>query len=203
MKKFLKKANRGLLLGGLALFLLIIYIYVDYSGFDEEKTKVKEVVENYIENFYMKMSQNDYEGIYELVDKSWSDEIIITGEDYYYEDKENLSQFFEAHKSKTTKEQYGKVTSDIEMLSVSKIGPDMAKVEVSYSVNMEIGAESKYYSPFTSYSSRLYEDDIHKEYIYKVEYFVNVYLRKVDGEWKIVQCEGEETNSFLDIKESE
>lgn len=205
MKKFLKKANRGVLLAGFALFLLVIYIYVDYSGFSEEQPKIQETVENYIEDFYKELSENDYEGIYKLVDEYWSDELIMLGNNRYYEDKEALSQFFEENINYKHKDKYGETSCTINILTVSKLGPGMAKARVNYSAEMELGADTYYHSPFLSYkeSGYGYDEENNNRYIYTVVYQFEICLRKVDDEWKLVQATGSEQDSHVKIKESE
>ncbi len=188
MKRFLKKANRGLLLGGLVLFLLVIYIYVDYSTFDEEKPKVKEAVENYIDSFYKNLSENDYEGLYKVVNDYWGDEPVMSHS--YYDNKESLSQFFEEHKSKNHDEKYGDVSYKMDKVTISKIGPGMSKAEFLYTAEMELGADGEYVGPFVTYRFGNYSD-IKDEgrYIYKVIYEVTVYLKRSDDGWQLSQCE--------------
>ncbi len=190
MKRFLKKANRGLLLGGLALILLIIYIIVDYSGFSEEKPKVKKTVENYIEKFYEKLSANDYKGISELVDNTWSGETVVSAAYGYYDDKEELSQFFERHAREDHEGKYGKCSYEIDKLTVSKAGPNISKVQFDYKATVEYDNSGDYLSPFEPYSAGYWYDEEANDirYEYMVTYEVEAYLIKEDGDWKLVQC---------------
>ena len=204
MKRFLKKANRGLLLGGFALILLVIYVVVDYSGFSEEKPKVKETVENYIEKFYEKLSANDYKGISELVDNTWSGETVVSAAYGYYDDKEELSQFFERHTREEHEEKYGECSYEIDKLTVSKAGPDVSKVEFVYEATIEYGNSGNYLSPFEPYTSGWYdEQDNIATYEYKITYEVEAYLIKEDGDWKFVQCNSWQTNFTRYEKEGE
>lgn len=48
MKKFLKRANRGLILGGIILVILVIYLVIDYATFSAQKDDIANVVKGYI-----------------------------------------------------------------------------------------------------------------------------------------------------------
>lgn len=203
MKKFLKKANRGLILGAVALILLVIYIIVDYSGFNEEKPKIKEAVENYIGEFYERLSDDDYEGICKLVNEAWESEpVLVTS---YHDDKESLSQFFKSEKNETQKALYGDISHTIDKLTVSKSGPDMAKVTVNYTATIEYDSSGDIMSPCCSYSQGWYgfEDEESARYIYVYSYETEIYLRKVDGEWKLVQSDEWSTDCTAYKKEDE
>ena len=204
MKRFLKKANRGILLGGFALILLVIYIVVDYSGFSNEKPKVKEAVENYIEKFYEKMSANDYEAISELVDDTWANETVVSSAYGYYDEKKDLSQFFESKAREEHEEKYGKCSYEIDKLTVSKAGPNVSKVEFVYEATVEFGASGEYLSPFEPYTSGWYnEEEEDTRYEYEITYEVEAYLIKEDGDWKLVQCNSWQVNFMRYEKEGE
>ncbi|MCD8118581.1 MAG: hypothetical protein LUE29_03715 [Lachnospiraceae bacterium] len=48
MKKFLKRANRGLILGGIILVILVVYLVIDYATFSAQKDDIANVVKGYI-----------------------------------------------------------------------------------------------------------------------------------------------------------
>ncbi len=203
MKRFLKKANRGLILGAFALVLLVIYIVVDYSSFSSEQPQIKEAVENYIGEFYKRLSEEDFSGISKLMNDTWTDEIVV--EKSYYDDKEILSQFFEEVSNDEKDMKYGDITYKVKSMSVSKAGPGLAKVLMVYEASIEYGVSGNYMAPFMPYFTGWYvtedEEELNKQYIYEVQYECDLYLRKVDGKWRIAQSSG--MDIYCDRKEKE
>ena len=189
MKRFLKKANRGLLLGAFALISLIIYIVVDYVSFSNEKTQIKETVENYIGGVYEALEQDDYEALNEHIKALWTGEPVITTG--YFEDKESMLTLYEHIQADKPTSEYGEITYSIEEMSIKKSGPNMACVTVSFSTSMENGCNANLVEPFCSYTSCWFytEEENDARYIYDVEYEGSIYLRKEDGEWKIAQSD--------------
>lgn len=189
MKKFLKKANRGLILGAFALVSMIIYIIVDYSSFSNEKPQIKETVENYIGGAYEVLEQNDYEALNEHIKASWTGEPVITTG--YFEDKESMLTLYEHLQADKQTGEYGEITYSIEEMSIKKSGPNMACVTVNYSVSMEADCKADLVEPFCSFASNWFysgeESDV--IYIYDIEYEGSIYLRKEDGQWKIAQSD--------------
>ena len=52
MKKFMKKANRGLLLTAVVLTVMIIYVLADYISFQSEKETINDTVNQYFTDIY-------------------------------------------------------------------------------------------------------------------------------------------------------
>lgn len=204
MKRFLKKANRGLLMGAFALFLLVIYVVVDYSGFNDEKPKVKEAVEDYLDKFYEKLSDNDYKGICELVEDTWSDKTVASEVFGYFDDKKKLSLFLENYANEKHSEKYGNCLYEIDSMSVTKAGPNIAKVNFIYKATVEYGSSGSYLSPFEPYNSVWYnEEENDAVYEYEITYEVKAYLVKEDGTWKLTQCNSWQADSMYHEKEGE
>lgn len=196
MRRFLKKANRGLLVGAFALILLVIYVIVDYSSFSNEKPKIKETLENYITNFYAELSTNDYEGVKEIVIDSWTDEPVDTF-GYYYDDKDGILSVIDEAKGYSNAGKYSNNSVAIESISIKKSGPGMALAKVKFEAAIEYGWEGDFIDPFTSYATYLCADIADKEdqrYTYELDYECEVYLLQVDGEWKLSQASCWNTN---------
>ncbi len=191
MKRFLKKANRGLILGAFALVALVIYIVVDYTSFNNEKPKIKEAVENYIGGFYDVLEQNDFKALEAYVNEKWTSEPVMPT--WYFEDKESMSTLFDTLEEEETYSEYGEITFDMNKLSIKKSGPDMACVEVNFTAEIEYGSRSDIIEPFFPYLSCWYYEENEelkdKRYIYEMDFEGSIYLRRIDGEWKISQSD--------------
>lgn len=189
MKKFLKKANRGLILGAFALISLIIYIVVDYSSFSNEKIRIKEAVENYIGGFYDTLELDDYKALEMFVKDSWASEPVMNLG--YYEDKESMLTLFESIESEKPTSEYGEITFSMDEMTIKKCGPNMALVTIKYSAEIEYGCNADIIEPLYPYISYWYysEEKDDKRYIYDMDFEGSIYLRKEDGEWKIAQSD--------------
>lgn len=206
MKKFLKKANRGLILGSFVLILLVIYIIIDYSSFSSEKPIIKTTLENYISNFYDDLSQNDYTELKKLVNDSWTPKPVVSSYYNYFHDKTYaLNSLSDSNNSLGN---YGEISYEIKKVSVKKSGPNMAYAQITFKASVENNnVKMALLDPFCSFDGYWYDknddDDSNKNYVYDLGYEYELYLRKEDGEWKISQVSGYNTDISQHLKEEE
>ena len=191
MKKFLKRANRGLLLGGVILIALIIYIIIDYSRFSSEKNEIKKQVESYMESFFECLESGDYGALQKVINDNWTGKVVMS--DYYLTDMSEMT----SHVSRLSKQlsnneirkKYDISNTEFRITgsSVKKAGPNMASVTLTYSVSMDSIPSSEHFLPF-SYYGTLFSDDTKNTSVFEGEY--TLYLYKESGTWKLAQANG-------------
>lgn len=203
MKRFLKRANRGLILGAFAIVVLVIYIVVDYSNFNSEKPKIKEDVENYIGDFYNCLEKNDLEALKKHVKDSWTGEPVM--QTSYYEDKNSMLTLFDQAEAQNPSSKYGEITYTMDEMSIKKSGPNMAYVTVKFTASIEYGCCADIIEPFCPYVMCWYysEEQNDDRYVYEMDFEGSLYLRKEDGEWKISQSDVWSTSCMPHAKEGE
>lgn len=211
MKKFLKRANRGLLLGGAILIALIIYIVIDYSRFNSEKSTIKNQIESYMDSFFDCLENCDYEALSKLVNDNWTGKAVMS--DYYFTDIADMSYGIKCIANLMSNEdiknnyKVSDVTYRITSNSVKKAGPNMASVNLKYTITLSNNPSMDLALPFGSYGSYGYDDDSlsgGNQYtcIFEGEY--TLYMYKEDGTWKFSQSNGyDQINSMSAVKEVE
>lgn len=206
MRKFLRKANRGLILGTVAIIVLLIYVISDYKSFSSEKSTIRTTLENYITDYYVKMSQNDYEAIESLVKETWTSRPVMPEENYWYlTDKEALINFYdEFQKGNIKVGKYVNPECSIKSISVKKCGPGMAYATVRFEVTVEGDTNLEIINPFEEYAQGyMYSEEDTQIYVYMLEYESDVYLVKEDGQWGISQSSIWNTNMNFYVKGEE
>lgn len=205
MKKFLKRANRGLLLGGIIIFVLVIYIIIDYTRFSSEKDVIKKQVENYIDSFFSFLENEDYEELSTLINNNWTLKPVMS--DYYFTTKMDMLEIAETSiNNLSDKNQKGyydisDVTYRITSCSVKKAGPNMASVKLNYTATLNnYSPYMEIMLPFGICYSYTYDDFFNEDikYISTFESEYTLYMYKEDGAWKFSQCSGFDSQSVIE-----
>ncbi len=192
MKKFLKRMNRGLLLGGAILVVLIIYIIVDYSNFSSERAVIKEQLEDYVDEFYELTVKNDLNTLEDYINDTWTGTVVTN---YTYNMKkdeilDSLSSFLPSSgKSDTT---ILSADSNISKISISKCGPNMAMAKLECSATITYKGAGNVPNPFDYMMQYSYSDENNSDIVYEMLLSgdATVYLKKEDGSWKISGSDG-------------
>lgn len=228
MKKFLKKANRGLLLSAICLSILTIYVTADYISFQSQKDTINQTINNYYSAIYdsntsqLKGSKEHSEEIKKIINDYWCDsETSLDWATNQSEMMDNVSQIFDG---KDVVYDISKVDFNIKQIKIKKSGPGYASVELSYSASIT-GKSGSYTLTPSSYrilSEDMYED----EYMYDDEYSeedenqeddkedtpkegtlsyqadATIELHKENGEWKICAIQAYDTYSSFNYSDA-
>ena len=144
MKRFLKRANRGLILAALILVGLLIYIQVDQYQFNSAKPEIEQMTRNYLEQvkeINKQQPQEKMEQTKALLDQYWTDgRNLAMGIN-----KDNMESYLEYRENKdfTVLEEYA---DRVESVSAKKSGPQAATVTVSYEVSLQGSGSMSVYS---------------------------------------------------------
>lgn len=175
MKKFMKKANRGLLLTAVVLTVMIIYVLADYISFQSEKETINDTVNQYFTDIYQINttadgdSENHKKEITNIIDSYWTYEKpsidwcttksdMLNNVKYMFEDLklENIWLY-----------DVSEVDFNINGLKVQKAGPGYAKVTLNYTASITGKAGSYVITP-SNYRSLdyTYSDQVYAIYDY-------------------------------------
>ena len=197
----LKKLNRGLLLGAVLIIGTTCYVVYDNSKFNNSKPEIRETVENYFKNLSaVNTSGKDeiYDKAADYVNSSWTYE--KSSDDNFYVTKDMLLN--DIRSSKEDNSATGYITEydvSVSNPTINKNGPNGAVVSLSVDTYSEfcgspaallmdgfIQVDNGNYDE----SDYLCDPDESKKYESTINYdTVYVYLKQVDGEWKITSIE--------------
>ena len=146
-KKKLRKINRGLILGGILLVGLIVHIVVDTVSFNNEKSVIRGVIEEYASamcttivtdnpevdsegKLTRRLKEDKARKLEELISKYWTTD--ISGAEEYYYTKKNMDEWINNNYGEDNGSSciVDSMAANIKDIKVSKMGPNGAKVEV-------------------------------------------------------------------------
>ncbi len=208
MKKYMKHANRGLLLTAVVLVIMIIYIIVDYIQFATQKSAIQDVANRYIEavfdanleNKVPETAKDNYAGI---VDQYFTENYNKT----YYLNHSSLQSQIEQVIQPKSPVAITEAECQIKSISVKKSGTGSSNVHIEYSGTFVGRGDSIVFSPggigvMSDYDDMFggmyYEDadaentvekDYTKNYNFSYQGEANMSLKKENGTWKIASLE--------------
>lgn len=215
MKKFLKKANRGIILACIISFIVVVYVAIDYISFASEKSKVNDTVTNYyteileLNTKYKEWSKDSKDAFYELVDNYWSD--AKSSLDWCTKKGSFMDEISYLFDDDNAVLNVSSAKCNIQNTKIKKIGPGYASVTFSYNVSVDGLSTSYFVTPSTIRS--LSETDIEPYYDYDdmehnnqqntegkngtLTYSADatIQLHKENGKWKIIAIDAYENNS--------
>ena len=210
MKKFLKRANRGLMLGGIILIALIIYIVIDYSRFSSEKDTIKKQIVSYMDSFFKQLEANDYDALLKLVNENWTGKPVMS--EYYFTDMTDMSSQIsnaaDMMSNEAVKNSYkvSDVSYRITSTSVKKAGPNMASVTLTYTITLNNSLSRELILPFGIYDGYYGDDEADsdvKQYTCILQGEYTLYMYNESGTWKFSQNNGYDwLNSMTEVKEA-
>lgn len=206
MKKFLKRANRGLLLGAVILAALVIYITIDYSRFNSEKDVIKKQVDDYIDSFFKLLKNDDYEALSTLVNDNWTLKPVMS--DYYFTDKTDMLESAKtslnnlSDKNQKVNYDISDATYRITGCTVKKAGPNMASVVLKYTAAIDNYSPSmELILPFGicyGYDYDYFNNEDSIKYTWNLESEYTLYMYREDGTWKFSQSSGYDSQSITE-----
>lgn len=193
----LKKLNRGLLLGAVLIIGTASYVIYDNHRFKESKPEISATVENYFKNLSaVNTAGKDeiYDKATQLVNDNWAYRKMNDNE-YFISKNDMISQIKVFEEDNLAVGYFKEFDVSVGDIKVSKNGPDCAVAYLSVDVYSEF-----FGSPAAMWPTNFTSTD--DGYIYSSDYesavdendefkstrnydTVVVYLKSVDGEWKI------------------
>lgn len=193
MKKFLKRANRGLLLAAVAAAGVAVFTLADNAGFDKDKPKLETLVREYLNEVKQVnlAAPADRQALAKaLINEYWCE----TGERYSMNGvlKDEMLNYIDSVSETADVTDY----TDVERsLTVKKNGFRSAKAIIQYDVSMEmdplaggyqiLGLESGYYYYGRAAGTTAQEEDGSTAGTVNKNLTVTLYLYEKDGEWKL------------------
>lgn len=216
MKRFLKKANRGIILGILLLVGTAVYIIIDLQQFKSERPEIESVLSDFVENIdefssvpaEYRFNDRTYEGqvkddfvkkYNQFIDKYWTasdDNVNIYSWSMKKPDmKSSVNDFISGLQDRTP------VSCDFSLKtinSVNKDGPNRAVVEATVKADVQGTPDCVFLSPHgpTQYiwddSEMTSSFDINASdnvYATEVEIDIVFQLKRTSEGWKITSSE--------------
>lgn len=211
MKKFLRKVNRGLVLGGVLLIGTTVYVIADLKNFEKEKPVVEQTVKEYAQavadfnltpekyrEYNIPINKEDSQKLTAdfdaIADKYWID-AKPQGNDmfYYYYDKSNFESGIDSYIKNMQRGYITDISIDLSDCKVKKDGPNAAVMTCNsnvYFVGLENsavitpGGYNNHYSYFDRESPiepKLMQTTFSEE--------ITFFLEKKSEGWKITKCE--------------
>ena len=211
MKKFLRKVNRGLVLGGVLIIGTTIYIIADLKNFEKEKPAVEQRVTEYTQavakfnitpekyrEYNITIGTEDSQKIsadwQAIIDEYWIDKKILENDIFYaYDDKSYLEKSVNYYIENKQRGYVTDISIDLTDCKIKKDGPDaavMTCVANIYYVGLENsgiftpGGYNNHYTYFDSESPiepKLMQTTFSEE--------ITFFLEKKADDWKITKSE--------------
>lgn len=193
MKKFLKRANRGLILSAAAAAGVAVFTLADNAGFSKDKPELEALTRQYLEEVKKVnlAAPADRSALAKaLINDYWCD----TGEGYSMNGalKDEMLDYIENYQDSASVTDYVDVERS---LNVEKNGFRSAKATVEYDVSMEmdplsreyqiLGLESGYYYYGDLTGTAEQAQDGSSAGTVNKNLTVNLYFYEKDGEWKL------------------
>lgn len=211
MKKFLRKVNRGLVLGGVLIIGTTIYIIADLKNFEKEKPAVEQRVTEYAQavakfnitpekyrEYNITIGTDDSQKISAdwkaIMDEYWIDLKASTNDIfYYYDDKSYLEECVNYYIEDKQRGYVTDISIDLTDCKVKKDGPNaavMSCIANIYYVGLENsgiftpGGYNNHYTYFDSDSPiepKLMQTTFSEE--------ITFFIEKKSDDWKITKSE--------------
>lgn len=209
MKNFLKRANRGLILGAVVLVGFIAFVITDTARFKKNKPQIEAGIRSYVDALaecaVTPDSKEEFqEKNNELVNSCWCSD-ADSGTNYQY--GTNISSYrsqlqYVADESFSNKKDTGKVTgwkANLHDFNITKSGGKFAKVDFYCDITADFVGDPYLISPsdiikISDYA--YYGDDAHEAAIKSnqpqkmsttIEYVAQ--MKEIDGKWKIARID--------------
>lgn len=211
MKKFLRKANRGLILGGALIIGVTAYVAVDLNRFKEEKPIIEQTLKEYADavekfnitpdkyrEYNITLGTEDSQKIaadwQAIIDEYWIDKKILENDIFYaYDDKSYLEKSVNYYIENKQRGYVTDISIDLTDCKIKKDGPDaavMTCVSNIYYVGLENsgiftpGGYNNHYTYFDNESPiepKLMQTTFSEE--------ITFFLEKKADDWKITKSE--------------
>lgn len=220
MKNFLKRANRGLILGAIVLVGFVAFVIADTAAFKKNKPQIETAVTDYLDALSeCAVTSPSKEEFQKKADKLMADYWCSgnsSGADSYY--GLNISNFRnelktvaeETYSGKNENEKVTKWSAKPYNLSITKAGANYAKVSFSCDIVAEFQGDPYLVTPCEMwrisdylYSGNELNDNPPSKFSLEIDYEFN--MKETDGKWKVCSAESwgwcEPTITVLDETE--
>lgn len=220
MKNFLKRANRGLILGAIVLVGFVVFVIADTAAFKKNKPQIEAAVTDYLDALSeCAVTSPSREEFQKKADKLIADHWCSGnngGSDDYY--GLNISDFRsqlentaeEIYSGKNENERVTKWSAKPYSFSITKAGAGYAKVAFSCDIVAEFQGNPYLVTPCELweisdylYSENELADSVPSKFSMEIDYEFN--MKETDGTWKVCSAESwgwcEPTITVLDETE--
>lgn len=200
MKKFLKRVNRGLLLGGIVLAGFVIFVITDTISFKKNKPVIEDEIRSYISmlegvGVNKGSDQTSYkEGINGLINNYWTFSNEKPNLFYYSLNQNEFKNCLEVGMNESDSNAYvSKYTAKIGEVNISKVGPKYALASFDCQIVAEFSGNACIVSPCDAMPVNnyvYYGEEIPKGLSrISIDGVYNVLMTEKDGKWKLCLAE--------------
>lgn len=206
MKKFLKKANRGLLLGGIVLAGFVAFVITDTISFKKNKPVIEDEIKSYV-------SALESVGVTKDADKDVLEKSIdaLISDYWTFSNEKNESYYYGLNQNEfknnleliTSNQEEGayvsKWTAKVGTINISKAGPGFAQVSFDCQIVAEFSGNAYLLTPgdaMTMDCYAYYGESVPTELSkISVDRTYEATMTQKDGKWKICYVESYGWNS--------
>lgn len=211
MKRFIKRMNRGIVLAVILVVVMTVYIIVDLNHFKSEKPDIEKVVTDFVSGLdEFSQAPEEYRFNSATYEGSAKDDFVKSYNSYIdkfwaTDDEEDINSYNWAQRKSDMKSavydyidslrNFNPTKCSYEMNgceSISKDGPNRAKVTGTFYVNVEGTSDSVYIAPDGT-ESFIWDDGTgnykNKLMGINTEMYIELVLKRTSDGWKIVSVE--------------
>lgn len=206
LKKFLRRVNRGLLLGGIVLAGFVVFVITDTISFKKNKPVIEDEIKSYVSmledvGVNKGSDQTSYkEGIDSLINNYWTFSDEKSDLFYYSLNQNEFKNILELNMNDSDLNAYvSKWTAKVNNIDISKAGPGYALVEFDCQIVAEFSGNACLVSPCDAMTI--------ENYVYygenvptglsriSIDGTYKATMTQKDGKWKICLVESYGWNS--------
>lgn len=206
LKKFLRRVNRGLLLGGIVLAGFVVFVITDTISFKKNKPVIEDEIKSYVSmledvGVNKGSDQTSYkEGIDSLINKYWTFSDEKSDLFYYSLNQNEFKNILELNMNDSDPNAYvSKWTAKVNNIDISKAGPGYAMVSFDCQIVAEFSGNACIVNPCDAMTVN--------NYVYygekvptglsriSIDGYYKMLMTQKDGKWKICMAESYGWNS--------
>lgn len=200
MKKFLRRVNRGLLLGGIVLAGFVVFVITDTISFKKNKPVIEDEIKSYVSmledvGVNKGSDQTSYkEGIDSLINNYWTFSDEKSDLFYYSLNQNEFKNILELNMNDSDPNAYvSKWTAKVNNIDISKAGPGYAMVSFDCQIVVEFSGNACIVNPCDAMTVN--------NYVYygekvptglsriSIDGYYKMLMTQKDGKWKICMAE--------------
>lgn len=200
LKKFLRRVNRGLLLGGIVLAGFVVFVITDTISFKKNKPVIEDEIKSYVSmledvGVNKGSDQTSYkEGIDSLINNYWTFSDEKSDLFYYSLNQNEFKNILELNMNDSDLNAYvSKWTAKVNNIDISKAGPGYAMVSFDCQIVAEFSGNACIVNPCYAMTVN--------NYVYygekvptglsriSIDGYYKMLMTQKDGKWKICMAE--------------
>lgn len=200
LKKFLRRVNRGLLLGGIVLAGFVVFVITDTISFKKNKPVIEDEIKSYVSmledvGVNKGSDQTSYkEGIDSLINNYWTFSDEKSDLFYYSLNQNEFKNILELNMNDSDPNAYvSKWTAKVNNIDISKAGPGYAMVSFDCQIVVEFSGNACIVNPCDAMTVN--------NYVYygekvptglsriSIDGYYKMLMTQKDGKWKICMAE--------------